>query len=68
MSALKPNEIRMQFGTGIPGQLQGEIMLALETRIRAAHPELDALVFKETMGDDSKLRVQMTPEERARLP
>jgi hypothetical protein len=26
-----------------------------------------AEVFKETLGDDSKLRVLMTPEQRAKL-
>ena len=68
MSGQKITEfhVLVQFGSGIPSDAQGRAMLAMERHLR----ELTAApveVFKETMGDDSKLRRAMTPEQRARL-
>lgn len=62
---MKPNEVLIKFGSGIPGSAQAKVMFDLEVSLqRMGH---DVRVFKETMGDDSKLRVLMTPEERDRL-
>jgi len=41
------------------------VMLDLEKALRARG--LPAEVFKDSMGDDSKLRRAMTPEQRAKL-
>lgn len=58
--------VLVHFGPGIPPEAQSRAMLTLERSLR----ELTAKpveVFKETMGDDSKLRRAMTAEQRARL-
>lgn len=55
----------VDFGKDIPSKAQGEVMLAMEKSLRAAG--VDAEVFKKTMPDDSKLRLKMTTEERAKL-
>ena len=58
--------VLVRFGPGIPDYAQGQAMLAFERNLR----ELTGLsieVFKETMADDSKLRRNMTAEERAKL-
>lgn len=41
-------------------------MLAMEKHLREL-TSAPVEVFKETMGDDSKLRRAMTPEQRAKL-
>jgi hypothetical protein len=62
---VKKNEVLVKFGTGIPGSAQAKVMFDLEVALqKMGH---DVRVFKETMGDDSKLRVLMTEEERSRL-
>lgn len=66
MAELKPYHVLVQFGAGVPGDAQSRAMLAFERHLR----ELTAApceVFKDTMGDDSKLRRSMTPEQRAKL-
>lgn len=63
---LNPLHVEVRFGNGIPSAAQGPALLAFENKLR----ELTGLwveVFKEAKGDDSKLRVMMTPDERARL-
>ena len=55
----------VKFGKGIPNDLQGVVMLAMEKSLRERG--VPAEVFKETMPDDSKLRRLMTVEERAKL-
>lgn len=55
----------VDFGNGIPTDLHGVVMLAMEKQLRAAG--VPAEVYKQTMPDDSKLRNKMTPEERAKL-
>lgn len=62
---MKANEVLIKFGSGIPGAAQAKVMFDLEVSLRKMGYE--ALVFKETMGDDSKLRNLMTPEERAKI-
>jgi hypothetical protein len=60
------NHVIVRFGKNIPGAAQAKAMLAFERLLR----ELTAAeieVFKDTMGDDSKLRVMMTPDERMKL-
>ena len=57
--------VMVQFGPKITPDMQGKAMLALEKHLRWLG--VPAEVFKDTMGDDSKLRRMMTPEERAKL-
>jgi len=62
---MKPNEILVKFGAGIPGAAQAKVMFDMEVALqKMGH---DVRVFKENMGDDSKLRILMTTEERNRL-
>jgi len=56
----------VKFGPAIPSDLQGPLLLAWE-RLAREQTGLRVEVFKETKADDSKLRVMMTPAERARL-
>ena len=53
------------FGSGVPSDLQGVALLAMERLLREAG--CPAEVFKHTMADDSKLRRSMTKEEREKL-
>lgn len=46
--------------------LEGELLLAMEELLRAT-TKLDIRVFKDKMGDDSKIRQKMTQEERNKL-
>ena len=57
--------VTVTFGKGIPSDLQGKVMLHMERTLR--ENGLPAEVFKPTCEDDSKLRRNMTPLERARL-
>lgn len=54
------------FDEAIPAEAQGVALLALERHLRDI-TRLDIRVFKNRMGDDSKLRVRMTAEEREKL-
>lgn len=65
MADLASHHILVRFGSGISGADQGILMLAMEKHAR--EHGLPVEVFKETMGDDSKLRVMMTADERAKL-
>jgi hypothetical protein len=65
MPALEKFDVIVRFGEGIPASVQGEVMLDLEKSLRGRG--LPALVFKDTLGDDSKLRRAMTSEQRNRL-
>lgn len=58
--------VQCTLGIGIPHSAKGPMLLAMERAARQA-TGLRIEVFLETMGDDSKLRVMMTEEERARL-
>lgn len=62
---MKSNEVLVKFGSGIPGSAQAKAMFEMELTLqKMGH---DVRVFKEAMGDDSKLRVMMTAEEREKL-
>ena len=61
----KNYEIMIDFGPGIPASAQADTMLAMEKTLRLRGIPAD--VFTKTTGDDSKLRVLMTPEERQKL-
>lgn len=65
---LDPLHVEVRFGTGIPGAIQGPALLDFERRLRElSDNKLWVEVFKQIKGDDSKLRIMMTPEERAKL-
>ena len=66
MSDIPPLHVIIRFGTAIPDNVQGDVMLAMERRIRETWG-IKGEVFKETMVDDSKLRRLMTAEQRAKL-
>lgn len=62
---MKSNEVLVKFGSAVPGAAQAKVMFDMELELqKMGH---DVRVFKETMGDDSKLRVLMSTEERNRL-
>ena len=60
-----PTHIIVDFGSAIPSDAQGPVMLAMEKRLR--EQGILAEVFKRTMPDDSKLRSRMTIEERKKV-
>ncbi len=66
MTDLPRYHVLLKFGAGIPSDKQGVAMLALEKHLRNM-TGVPVEVFKETMGDDSKLRRSMTVEQRAKL-
>jgi hypothetical protein len=68
MSELKSKdyEIYVRFGPAFTNAQQGQIMLEMEKWLRATY-SLPLEVYKDTMGDDSKLRARMTPEQRNKL-
>lgn len=55
----------VDFGKDVPPDLQGRVLLQMERTLR--EQGVPAEVFKRTMPDDSKLRLRMTEEERAKL-
>jgi hypothetical protein len=55
----------VKFAEGVPPEAQGPALMAFEKQLRQTG--LDIRVFKERMGDDSKLRIKMTFQERERL-
>lgn len=57
----------VKFGKGIPSDTQGVALLDFERRLRELVPNAWIEVFKETKADDSRLRVLMTTEQRAKL-
>lgn len=56
----------VKFAEGIPSEAQGPALLDFEKNLRQL-TGMDCRVFKERMGDDSKLRIKMTFAERDRL-
>lgn len=58
--------VTVKFPEGIPLAAQGPALLAFEKHIRAL-TGLDCRVVKDLKGDDSKLRVLMSPAQRAKL-
>lgn len=59
-------EVIVRFGARIPPAAQGIALLAFEKHLRLL-TGLDCRVFKDKLGDDSKLRVKMSLVERDRL-
>ena len=69
---IDPLHVVVQFGRGIPSSIQGPAMLAFEQALRRyavsyLNEQLWIEVFKENKGDDSRLRANMTKEQRAAL-
>lgn len=65
---IPPLHVVVQFGSGIPSDVQGPALLAFEKILRdLTNHKLWIETFKEAKGDDSKLRMAMTAEERAKL-
>ena len=64
---IDPLHVIVQFGSEISITAQGPALLALEKDLRQRCPGKWIEVFKEAKGDDSKLRSQMTVEQRAKL-
>lgn len=62
---LPRHHIRVDFGAGIPGEVQGPALLALEKLIRGQGIPVE--VFKREAPDDLKRRRDMTSEDRRRL-
>ena len=58
--------VTVRFDEGVPAIAQGQALLAFEQHLRQL-TKLDCRVFKERMGDDSKLRNQLTQIERDKL-
>lgn len=56
-------KVTVTFDEGIASEAQGPALLAMESHLRSM-TNLDVRVFKARMGDDSKLRMAMTPAER----
>ena len=64
---IPPLHVIVKFGSEVPWQAQGPALLAMEKNLRQLAPGLWIEVFKEIKGDDSKLRREMTPEQRKSL-
>lgn len=58
--------ITVKFADGFSKDERGPILLAMERAARQVSGKYDE-VFLERLGDDSKLRSMMTPEERSKL-
>jgi len=67
MKELAPLHVVVRFGSGISGDVQARSLLEFERVLRANSDGQWIEVFKEIMGDDSKLRNLMTPEQRNKL-
>ena len=59
-------QVVVKFPEGVPLAAQGSALLHMEMELRAA-TRLDVRVVKALMGDDSRLRVKMTFEQRMKL-
>ena len=59
-------QVEVKFPTEVPLSAQGPALLHFEAELRAA-TGLDVRVVKALMGDDSRLRVKMTPLQRMKL-
>ena len=62
---MERTKVLVKFGSAIPGTVQAKIMFDMELSLQKMG--YDVRVEKETMGDDSKLRIMMTQEERDKL-
>ena len=59
-------QVVVRFPDGISHDVQGRSLLAMEKMLREMTQQ-DVRVVKDLQGDDSKLRVRMTLEQRAKL-
>lgn len=59
-------EVKVTFPTGVPLDAQGRALFLMEKTLRE-ETKLDIRVVKDLKGDDSKLRVMMSPAQRERL-
>ena len=59
-------QVVVKFPKEVPLAAQGRALLLMEQNLRF-NTGLDIRVVKDLMGDDSKLRVRMTLEQRAKL-
>ena len=62
----EPIKVIVRFTGAVPHHAQGVALLQMERTLRHM-TGLDIRVLKELKGDDSKLRVMMTVEQRAKL-
>jgi len=60
------HKITVRFDDGLEPQHEAVALMGFEKQLRALTGK-DCRVFKERMGDDSKLRVMMTKKERDSL-
>lgn len=58
--------VLVRFGDHVDPNAQAIALMAFEKHLRELTKQ-DVRVFKDKMGDDSKIRQRMTPDERARL-
>ena len=58
--------VTVKFPAAVPLAAQGPALLAFEKHLRAL-TGLDVRVLKDLKGDDSKLRVMMSPAQREKL-
>jgi hypothetical protein len=66
LATLRDNQVIIQFAANISGDAQAKSMLAMEKHLRQITGQ-EIQVFKEAMGDDSRLRASMTAAQRAKL-
>ena len=59
-------KVTVKFADGLEPQHEAVALMGFEKQLRVL-TGLDCRVFKEKMGDDSKLRVMMTKKERDSL-
>jgi len=71
MTVIEPLHVKVDFGSAIPHEIQGAALLQFERHLRQLSAQFGERlwieVFKDAKGDDSKLRVMMTKEERSNL-
>lgn len=58
--------VLVKFGDSVQSEAQAKALMDFEKQLRQLTGQ-DVRVFKDKMGDDSKLRIRMTVEERNRL-
>ena len=58
--------VTVKFDDELPPEFQGKALMDFEKLLRKMTGR-DIRVFKDKMGDDSKIRQRMTPDERSRL-
>lgn len=58
--------VTVKFDDDLPPEFQSKALMGFEKLLRKMTGR-DIRVFKDKMGDDSKIRQRMTPDERSRL-